>query len=577
MPETGIEESGSGFRARDVSPNSFIFNAESNFSLFSSASGSVERCSFTSDAPDQDSPASEISQQLAGHELAEDLSGPDIDPNKPKLAYKNIVNLSRKGRTKVQILDSSEAETTEDENLAIVSARNSFSRALKECQDIMLRSVGSLNKSDRRTASADLNISVSNSGNSSSPRFCAMKKPSAATQRTSAFPSPGTPNYRHPSIRIQKGWSSERIPSHTNAKKRTVNTALLPYNNGRTLPSKWEDAERWIFSPVSGDGSIRASTHQPQRRPRSKSGPLGPPGVAYYQTFSPAAPMSAGGNTVKLIANSPFSAGVLAADGLWIRTADCYGNANFLIETEPCMARSISIHGCSELISQSSLPRHQDEKCNGFEDAANNISRDISRRDMATQMSPESSIQSSSERKSSFSLATPSILPLVEFESKHASKLEIRDVPVDEPVTMTRWAKKNKSKNSERGGGYINDWKRKAVNFGSATWEVSMETSKSISTIQREEARITAWETLQKAKAEAAIRKLEMKLEKKRSSSMDKIMNKLRSSQKKVRDMRSSVITNQAHQIESPSVKALSFRRTRQIGSLSGCFTCHAF
>lgn len=222
-----------------------------------------------------------------------------------------------------------------------------------------MRSEGLLNKSDRRTASLDLNISVSNSANSSSPRVGVMKKHSAATRRTSAFPSPGTPNYRHPSMRIQKGWSSERIPSHTNANKRTVNTALFSYSNGRTLPSKWEDAERWIFSPVSGDGSIRASTHQPQRRPRSKSGPLGPPGVAYYQMFSPAAPMSAGGNTVKLIANSPFSAGVLAADGLWIRTADCYGNANFLIGTEPCMARSISIHGCSELISQSSLPKQQ--------------------------------------------------------------------------------------------------------------------------------------------------------------------------------------------------------------------------
>ncbi|KZV54576.1 hypothetical protein F511_01374 [Dorcoceras hygrometricum] len=571
MPQTATQESGSGFRARDLSPNSLIFNAESNFSLFSSASCSVERCSFTSDAPDQDSLASEVSQHLVGHD-AVGLSGPDLDPIKPKLVYKNNVKLSRKGKTK----DSSEAETTEDENLAIVSARNSFSRALRECQNRRLRSEGLLNKSDRRTASLDLNISVSNSANSSSPRFGVMKKPSAATGRSNAFPSPGTPNYWHPSIGIQKGWSSERIPTHTYANKRSVNTSLFPYHNGRTLPSKWEDAERWIFSPVSGDGSIRASTHQPQRRPRSKSGPLGPPGTAYYQMFSPAAPVSEGGNTAKLIANSPFSAGVLAADGLWIRNAGRGGNANFIVGTDRCMARSISIHGCSEMVSQSSLAGHQDENCNGFEDAANNISRDISRRDMATQMSPDSSIQSSSERRSSFSLATPSILPLVEFESKHASKPEIRDVPVDEPVTMTRWSKKNRSKNFGRGCGYTDDWKRKAVNFGSATWEVSVETSKSISTIRREEARITAWENLQKAKAEAAIRKLEMKLEKKRSSSMDKIMNKLRYAQKKAQDMRSSVITNQAHQIERPSDKALSFRRTRQIG-LSGCFTCHAF
>lgn len=189
-----------------------------------------------------------------------------------------------------------------------------------------------------------------------------MKKPSVATPRTGGtFPSPGTPNYRHSSVGIQKGWSSERVPLHNSANRRNVNTALLPYNNnGRTLPSKWEDAERWIFSPVSGDGAMRSSFQQPQRRPKSKSGPLGPPGVAYYQMFSPAAPMFDGGNPGKHTANSPFSAGVMAADGLSFRYGGCEGGGNFLIGTEPCMARSISIHGCSEMLSQSvSFPVHQ--------------------------------------------------------------------------------------------------------------------------------------------------------------------------------------------------------------------------
>ena len=51
----------SGFRARDASPDSVIFTLESNFSLFSSASASVDRCSFASDAHDRESLASEIS------------------------------------------------------------------------------------------------------------------------------------------------------------------------------------------------------------------------------------------------------------------------------------------------------------------------------------------------------------------------------------------------------------------------------------------------------------------------------------------------------------------------------------
>ena len=68
MPELGFQEQSSsapetrsGFRARDASPDSVIFTLESNLSLFSSASASVDRCSFASDAHDHDSIVSEIS------------------------------------------------------------------------------------------------------------------------------------------------------------------------------------------------------------------------------------------------------------------------------------------------------------------------------------------------------------------------------------------------------------------------------------------------------------------------------------------------------------------------------------
>ncbi|KAK2363406.1 cinnamoyl-CoA reductase [Trifolium repens] len=47
--------------AGDTSPDSVIFTLESNLSLVSSASASVDRCSFTSDAHDHDSLNSELS------------------------------------------------------------------------------------------------------------------------------------------------------------------------------------------------------------------------------------------------------------------------------------------------------------------------------------------------------------------------------------------------------------------------------------------------------------------------------------------------------------------------------------
>lgn len=72
MPELGFQDHNqnqfrsSAFRSRDFSPDSVIFTADqSNFSLFSSASCSVERCSFASDLHDHDSVLSEFSQVIS--------------------------------------------------------------------------------------------------------------------------------------------------------------------------------------------------------------------------------------------------------------------------------------------------------------------------------------------------------------------------------------------------------------------------------------------------------------------------------------------------------------------------------
>ncbi|XP_050208642.1 uncharacterized protein LOC126658747 [Mercurialis annua] len=587
----------SDYRAGATSPDSVIFTAESNFnSLFSSASASVERCSFASDAHDRDSLASEInSLHLAGHEgnelLHEASSGPDRDPDpnrristphsNTKQAHAHSRLFKKVEKAKVQQEDDNNNSSNsraiiellvEDDTHLIDSARNSFSLALKECQERRSRSEAVSKKSDRRRpASLDLNNVIAAA---SSPRLSAVKKSAISSRKSGTFPSPGTPNYRHASVGMQKGWSSERVPLHNNSIRRQVNAnMLLPFNNnGRTLPSKWEDAERWIFSPVSGDSGVRTSVQLPQRRPKSKSGPLGPPGFAYYSLYSPAMPVFDGAVMGNFMAGSPFSAGVIAADGLGARSN---GNGSaFPGRTDPCMARSVSVHGCSEVVAESSLTS-QDEKLHDLKDASADLSS-VSRRDMATQMSPEGSGHSSPTMRQSFSASTHSALPIVEVQSIHSSKSAVRDVQVDERVTVTRWSKKHSSRNRGKSSGNVDDWRKKSADSRTSCWDVS-EAAKSLSKAKREEAKIIAWENLQKAKAEAAIRKLEMKLEKKRSSSMDKIMNKLRSAQKRAQEMRSSVLPNQARQVSRTHHKAISFGRTRQMGSLSGCFTCHAF
>lgn len=215
-----------------------------------------------------------------------------------------------------------------------------------ECQERRSRSDAlSRNLDRRRPASLDFNNATA-----LSPRIGGVKKSPMALRKSSAFPSPGTPNYRHGGL--LKGWSSERVPLQSSAGRRNVGVAFLPFNNnGRTLPSKWEDAERWILSPLSGDGVTRPSLPPPQRRPKSKSGPLGPSGVAYYSLYSPVTPMYEGGNMGNFMVGSPFSAGVLRADGLTLRNSGYHGGA-FPMRTEPRMGRSASVHGCSELIKQ---------------------------------------------------------------------------------------------------------------------------------------------------------------------------------------------------------------------------------
>lgn len=573
MPELGFQHHNnspsSGLSGtRDVSPDSVIFSADSNFfssesNFFSSASCSVERCSF----------ASESSQHLAIHECGESSSsGPNLHQNKSTVHKNSIV--CRKVEKSNAEKEDTEIET-DDENQVLDSARSSFSQALKDCQVRRSKFEALLKKSDRRRpASLDMNNTLTNV-TSSSPRVGVIKKTAALTRSTGTFPSPGTPNFSHASTVMQKGWSSERVALPTSANRRTVNNALLPFNNGRTLPSKWEDAERWIFSPVSGDSSSRPSFPQPHRRPKAKSGPLGPPRTAYYSMYSPAVHMFDRGIVENFMAASPYTAGVVAADSLSVQHDVGFGgNGTFFDRIEPCIGRSVSVHGCSGTLSQSLLPSSDDRKPDIVEDEGKNISRDVSRRDIATQMSPERSPHSSPKERHSFASSTNSVLPIVEWQDSHFPK-QVRDVQVDERVTMSQWCKKNKSRTTGEDLENCNDWKKKALEIRSTNWEVS-ETANNISISKREEARITAWENLQKAKADAAIRKLEMKLEKKRSSSMDKIMKKLKAAQKKAREMRKSDVVSPAHQVAMASHKLISVRRTRQISSLSGCFTCHA-
>ncbi|KAI3861737.1 hypothetical protein MKX03_036773 [Papaver bracteatum] len=562
--------SSSGGGGREESPDSINFTTTTNTeSLFSSACGSVDRCSLASEQVfDHETLISELSEHLSGGEQ-------DLGSN----------NISTVHQINFPIDDDDEdneegVEDEENDYVDVDPSSSSFSQAIKECQHRRRRSeaIPSQKKQMRqRPVSVDLN-NTGSYGTSSSPRYNGMRKSSVSSQKLDTFPSPGTPNYWRGNVGSQKGWCSERVPLPTNGGRRYGTAGVLPFNPGRTLPSKWEDAEKWIFSPVSGDGLTRTSRPAPHRRPKSKSGPIGPPDIAYY---SPCGPMFEGGNVENYVACSPFSAGVLAIEVVPNQgtcsngsrsssgNGSIGGGVSYALDGDSCIVRSTSIHGwSSSLLSQSSLSGSRD----GSKDASIKISHVMSRRDMATQMSPDGS-PNSSPKRTCFAPSPPLLLPIIEQQTHH--NVEVRDVEVDGRVTVTRWSRKHGARASRKGNGDVKDRKKKSSETQISGWEI---TETGVSKSKREEAKITAWENLQKAKAETAIRKLEMKLEKKRSSSMDKIMHKLKSAQKKAQKMRGSVTSNDSektHQVVKTSSKAVSFRRPGQIGAL-GCFTCHA-
>ncbi|XP_051205020.1 uncharacterized protein [Lolium perenne] len=489
--------------------------------------------------------------------------------------------------------------------------RNPVLGSAGECQD-QRHPLGALLTSharkDRkqRTASLDLGCPGGVHGSSTnSPGFFvsgvgAMNKGLGVSpqSRSGVLTSPGTLSYNRRGTAVagyQQGWTSERVPLPSNGHIRHPGggSMALPYNNGRVLPSKWEDAERWIFSPNPHDALSRNSVPQ-HRRPKSKSGPLGPPGRfgAPYSSVSSSTLLLDSSGVGNQAVHSPFLPGVFlpehvsggssnsgddrrgasgedSSNGRGGRSGPANGGY-------PSVWYTRAHHPLDSSLQSQSLHTSQEYTQDGqvTNDLATSNTPLILRKNVATQTSPDLSRSSSPNTRPSFS-RTLSVQQVKEMGSCF-SKLEIKDVQMDDRVTLTRWSKKHVSRGSDKNSTNIIEWKRKTMESKSSTWEVT-ETAKCISKIDTEEAKLTAWESIQKAKAEAAIQKLVIKLEKKRSYSLERIFNTLRSAHRKTQVVRSTTTAKHDQQISRTVKRTSHLNKNGQMSSLSGCFTCQAF
>ncbi|GJX20319.1 terminase small subunit, remorin [Tanacetum coccineum] len=358
-----------------------------------------------------------------------------------------------------------------------------------------------------------------------SPQLGSVSKSSASLRNSGAYTSPGTPDYGDGNNMgaFQKGWCSERVPLSNSSRRHISAAALMPFNSGRTLPSKWDDAERWITSPVSGFGVCKSLAPPTNRRPKAKSGPLGgtgTPGVGYFAGYSPAVPVLEGGSNKIFLAGSPLTTGVLVPDGLAFRQGGGMNGGH----TAYGMVQSGNVPGWSELLLEPAYPDSQgliscnfklkssviDEKSD-----ENGVSRIVSRRDMATQMSPVCSPESS----------PPYIASPVERGNHHSARLEIRDVQMEQCKCQ-----------SSR--------KRKQGSLLGKTYRMQKHRHQSgnLRCVHCDNKRDTHSNS-------------KMKLEKKKSASMDKILNKHRAAQMKAQEMRRNMSESAAGQAPRTSRK----------------------
>ncbi|AQK51780.1 uncharacterized protein LOC103653295 [Zea mays] len=422
--------------------------------------------------------------------------------------------------------------------------------------------------------------------------------------RPDVLSSPGTPSCNRrgmAGVGYQQGPRSERvIPPWTGHTSHSGSGMVLPYSTGtgRTLPSKWEDAERWIFSPNPNPNNALGRSVPQLWRPKSKSGPLGPPGrfCGAYSCVSSSAQFLDNGRVGNLTVNAHYMAGMLLPEHIcggvmdWERDASGASGEDSSNGQGGCRPGQMNVrhpamqptrvsqqHGSAMESYQSlhaSLQSIQDGGIESIKDSATSSAPIILRKDVATQTSPAISRSSSPSTRTSFSRSLSS-QQVKELESCF-SKLEVRDVQVDDRVTLTRWSKKHVTRGSEKNATNIIECKKKTVDSKSSAWEVT-QTAKCISMIEGEEAKMTAWENMQKAEAEAAIQKLVIKLEKKRPYSLERIFNTLRSGSRKTQVVRSTSTANQDQHISRTIKTAPNLSKNGQMSSLSGCFTCHAF
>ncbi|GAB2268889.1 hypothetical protein Dimus_003831 [Dionaea muscipula] len=238
--------------------------------------------------------------------------------------------------------------------------------------------------------------------------------------------------------------------------------------------------------------------------------------------------------------------------------------------------------------------------CEPMKDAGTDVIHEIKHRDIGTEMTPLGSSTNSTchtpfkstspvrhntpeNRSGPLALVSSNAInsvDITQLQEHHLAKLNIGSTIFDSITSnwSSREEEEEESSKSLRHSEVNNGARKSVCEARFDVWEEE-EKTKHCLRYQREEAKIQAWVNLQHAKAEAQSKKLEVKIQKMRSDLEEKQMKRMAVVHRKVEEWRAEAQLEHAEQIRKATERALKMmaRNDPKLSPRSscGCFPCN--
>ncbi|GLT59991.1 hypothetical protein SLA2020_327820 [Shorea laevis] len=355
----------------------------------------------------------------------------------------------------------------------------------------------------------------------------------------------------------------------------------------KSIPSKWDDAEKWLMS--SSYHNSPAHTFKP-----SESSKMTKQMVVFAEKSRvveqeiPKLASTFQGSVSLDHHNSARG----AFNGVSIST-DILLKDKFTDDVEPVLPNLRYLEPSKEGFL------FRNSACETMKDAGTEVPHDVKHRDVGTEMTPLGSsttsrchtpFKSSSPARhntpadrsgplvSDNSNSSNSTIDISQLQECHLAKLQL-GTQYDSIASnwSTREEEEEEVSKSLRHFETGNAFRKSISDSRAAAWEEE-EKTKCCLRYQREEAKIQAWVNLQSAKAEAQSRKLEVKIQKMRSNLEEKLMKRMATVHRKAEEWRSAALEQHTEQIQRAAEEARKMNRPNSLissHSLCGCFPCN--